>query len=83
MKDWIKFSFEKLEINLTEEDRKHPINYDTLCKRFLDIIPEKDSDYVSDVSNDFKKTIKSLYLLEQNIFISPILVMELSYLVIF
>ena len=33
LKDWIEFRFEKLETNLTEEDRKHAINYDTFCEK--------------------------------------------------
>ena len=35
LKDWIEFGFEKLESNLTEEDKKHALNYDTFVKRFL------------------------------------------------
>ena len=57
LKDWIEFRFEKLETNLTEEDRKHAINYDTFCEKILDIITDKDSDYVSDILDDFREKL--------------------------
>ena len=47
LQDWMEFRFEKLESNLTDEDRKHALNYDTFCEKILDVIPDKDSDYVS------------------------------------
>ena len=57
LQDWMEFRFEKLETNLTEEDRKHAINYDTFCEKILDIIPDKDSDYVSDILDDFREEL--------------------------
>ncbi len=38
LKDWIEFRFEKLESNLTDEDKKHALNYDTFCEKILDVI---------------------------------------------
>ena len=35
LQDWMEFRFEKLESNLTDEDRKHALNYDTFARRFL------------------------------------------------
>ena len=57
LKDWIEFRFEKLESNLTDEDKKHVLNYDTFCEKILDVIPDKDSDYVSDILDDFREKI--------------------------
>ena len=57
LKDWMEFRFEKLESNLTDEDRKHALNYDTFCEKILDIIPDKDSDYVSDILDDFREEL--------------------------
>ena len=57
LKDWIEFRFEKLESNLTDEDKKHALNYDTFCEKILDIIPAKDSDYVSDILDDFREEL--------------------------
>ena len=57
LKDWIEFRFEKLESNLTDEDKKHTLNYDTFCEKILDIIPDKDSDYVSDILDDFREEL--------------------------
>ena len=57
LKDWIEFRFEKLESNLTDEDKKHALNYDTFCEKILDIIPDKDSDYVSDILDDFREEL--------------------------
>ena len=57
LKDWIEFRFEKLESNLTDEDKKHALNYDTFCEKILDVIPDKDSDYVSDILDDFREEL--------------------------
>ena len=57
LKDWIEFRFKKLESNLTEEDKKDALNYDTFCEKILDVIPNKDSDYVSDVLDDFREEL--------------------------
>ena len=57
LKDWIEFRFEKLETNLTDEDKKHALNYDTFCEKILDVIPDKYSDYVSDVLDDFREEL--------------------------
>ena len=57
LKDWIEFRFEKLETNLTNEDRKHSLNYDTFCEKILDVIPDKDFDYVSDILDDFREKL--------------------------
>ena len=57
LKDWMEFRFEKLESNLTDEDKKHALNYDTFCEKILDIIPDKDSDYVSDILDDFREEL--------------------------
>ena len=55
LQDWMEFRFEKLESNLTDEDRKHALKYDTFCEKILDVIPDKDSDYVSDILDDFRE----------------------------
>ena len=55
--DWIEFRFEKLESNLTDEDKKHALDYDTFCEKILDVIPDKDSDYVSDILDDFREEL--------------------------
>ena len=67
LKDWMEFRFEKLESNLTDEDRKHALNYDTFCEKILDIILDKDSDYVSDILDDFREEILNycIYLNEK------------------
>ena len=57
LKDWIEFRFEKLESNLTDEDKKHALYYDTFCEKILDVIPDKDSDYVSDILDDFREEL--------------------------
>ena len=57
LQDWMEFRFEKLESNLTDEDRKHALKYDTFCKKILDVIPDKDSDYVSDILDDFREEL--------------------------
>ena len=57
LKDWIEFRFEKLESNLTDEDKKHALNYDTFCKKILDVISDKDSDYVSDTLDVFREEL--------------------------
>ena len=57
LRDWMEFRFEKLESNLTAEDKKHALNYDTFCEKILDIIPDKDSDYVSDILDDFREEL--------------------------
>ena len=57
LKDWMEFRFEKLESNLTDEDRKHALNYDTFCEKILDVISDKDSDYVSDILDDFREEL--------------------------
>ena len=57
LQDWMEFRFEKLESNLTDEDKKYALNYDTFCEKILDVIPDKDSDYVSDVLDDFREEL--------------------------
>lgn len=57
LSDWLEFRFEKLESNLTDEDKKHALNYDTFCEKILNFIPDKDSDYVSDVLDDFREEL--------------------------
>lgn len=57
LQDWMEFKFEKLESNLTDEDRKHALNYDTFCDKILDVILDKDSDYVSDILDDFREEL--------------------------
>ena len=57
LRDWIEFRFEKLESNLTDEDKKHALNYDTFCEKILDVIPDNDSDYASDVLDDFREEL--------------------------
>ena len=57
LQDWMEFRFEKLESNLTDEDRKHALNYDTFCEKILDVISDKDSDYVSDILDDFREKL--------------------------
>ena len=57
LQDWMEFRFEKLESNLNDEDRKHALNYDTFCEKILDVIPDKDSDYVSDILDDFREEL--------------------------
>ena len=57
LQDWMEFRFEKLESNLTDEDRKHALNYDTFCEKILDVITDKDSDYVSDILDDFREEL--------------------------
>ena len=55
LQDWMEFRFEKLESNLTDEDRKHALNYDTFCEKILDVIPVKDS--VFDILDDFREEL--------------------------
>ena len=57
LKDWMEFRFEKLETNLTDEDKKHSFNYDTFCEKILDSISDKDYDYVSDVLDAFREEL--------------------------
>ena len=57
LKDWIEFRFEKLESNLTDEDKKHALNYDTFCEKILDVISDKDSNYVSNILDDFREEL--------------------------
>lgn len=57
LQDWMEFRFEKLESNLTGEDKKHALNYDTFCEKILDVISDKDSDYVSDILDDFREEL--------------------------
>ena len=57
LQDWMEFRFQKLESNLTDEDRKHALNYDTFCEKILDVISDKDSDYISDILDDFREEI--------------------------
>ena len=57
LRDWLDFRFEKLETNLTDEDKKHTLNYDTFCEKILDVIPDKDPDYASDILDDFRKEL--------------------------
>lgn len=57
LQDWMEFRFEKIESNLTDEDRKHALNYDTFCEKILDVISDKDSDYVSNILDDFREEL--------------------------
>ena len=57
LQGWMEFRFEKLESNLNDEDRKHALKYDTFCEKILDVIPDKDSDYVSDILDDFREEL--------------------------
>lgn len=57
LQDWMEFRFEKLESNLTDEDRKHALKYDTFCEKIFDVIPDKDSDYVSDILDYFREEL--------------------------
>lgn len=57
LQDWMEFRFEKLESNLNDEDRKHALKYDTFCEKILDVIPDKDYDYVSDILDDFREEL--------------------------
>ena len=57
LQDWMEFRFEKLESNLNDEDKKYALNYDTFCEKILDIIPDKDSDYVSNILDDFREDL--------------------------
>ena len=62
LQDWMEFRFEKLESNLTDEDRKHALKYDTFCEKILDVIPDKDSDYVSDILDYFREELLNLFV---------------------
>ncbi len=57
LQDWMEFRFEKLESNLTGEDKKHALNYDTFCEKILDVITDKDSDYISDILDNFREEL--------------------------
>ena len=52
---WMEFRFEKLESNLNDEDRKHALKYDTFCEKILDVIQDRDSNYISNVLDDFRE----------------------------
>lgn len=55
LQDWMEFRFEKSESNLTDEDRKHALKYDTFCEKILDVIQDRDSNYISNVLDDFRE----------------------------
>lgn len=55
LQDWMEFRFEKLENNLNDEDRKHALKYDTFCEKILDVIQDRDSNYISNVLDDFRE----------------------------
>ena len=55
LQDWMEFRFEKLESNLNDEDRKHALKYDTFCEMILDVIQYRDSNYISNVLDDFRE----------------------------
>ena len=57
LQDWMEFRFEKLESNLNDEDRKHALKYDTFCEKILDVIQDRDSNYISNVLDDFREEI--------------------------
>ena len=57
LQGWMEFRFEKLESNLNDENRKHALKYDTFCEKILDVIPDKDSDYVSDILDYFREEL--------------------------
>lgn len=55
LQDWMEFRFEKLESNLNDENRKHALKYDTFCEKILDVIQDRDSNYISNVLDDFRE----------------------------
>ena len=55
LQDWMEFRFDKLESNLNDEDRKHALKYDTFCEKILDVIQDRDSNYISNVLDDFRE----------------------------
>lgn len=55
LQDWMEFRFEKLESNLNDEDRKHALKYDTFCEKILDVIQDRDSNYISNILDDFRE----------------------------
>ena len=57
LQGWMEFRFEKLESNLNDVVRKHALKYDTFCDKILDVVPDKDSDYVSDILDYFREEL--------------------------
>ena len=56
LKSWIEFREEEFLGYLTEEDKKHEINFDEICERILKNVPKKRKKYV----------MKQLDLLDRN-----------------
>ena len=56
LKSWINFREEEFLGYLTEEDKKHEINFDEICERILKNVPKKNKRYV----------MKQLDLLDRN-----------------
>ena len=46
MKDWFQFREETKLCNLTEEDKKHFINFDSISERILKNVPKQNQKYV-------------------------------------
>ena len=56
LKSWISFKEEEFLGYLSEEDKKHEINFDEICERILKNVPKKNKKYVT----------KQLDLLDRN-----------------
>ena len=56
LKRWIEFREEEFLGYLSEEDKKHEINFDEICERILKNVPKKNRNYVT----------KQLDLLDRN-----------------
>ena len=56
LKSWINFREEEFLGYLSEEDKKHEINFDEICERILKNVPKKNRNYVT----------KQLDLLDRN-----------------
>ena len=56
LKSWINFREEEFLGYLSEEDKKHQINFDEICERILKNVPKKRKKYV----------MKQLNLLDRN-----------------
>lgn len=37
--------------------KKHALNYDTFCEKILDVIPDKNYDYIFDILDDFREEL--------------------------
>ena len=56
MKEWFEFREERKLCNLTEEDKKHIIDFDTISERIIKNVPKQNQKYVK----------KQLELLDRN-----------------